>query len=150
MAGRYERDFCAWTQEQASHLRAGRIEALDLLHLAEEVESMGVSERREIRNRLRILLLHLLKWECQPARRSPSWRATITEQRAGIESVLADSPSLGSFPETILDDGYRWAVRQAAAETGLAEQAFSTTCPYELKQALDPAYWPGSPDPAPF
>ncbi|WP_447975019.1 DUF29 domain-containing protein [Nitrospira sp. Kam-Ns4a] len=148
MSGKYQRDFYAWTQEQAASLRAGRTEALDLAHLAEEVESMGVSERREIRNRLRILLLHLLKWECQPSHRSPSWRATVTEQRIGIESVLADSPSLVSFPETILDSCYRWAVKQAALETGLPETHFPPACPFTLKTVLDFNFWPGPSGPA--
>lgn len=143
MADPYERDYYAWTQEQAGHLRAGRAEALDLVHLAEEIESMGVSERREIRNRLRILLLHLLKWEHQPDYRSSSWSATITEQRAGIDSVLADSPSLTPFPQTILEDCYRWAVQQAAIETEIPEDRFPPASPYPLKNILNPRFWPG-------
>ncbi len=62
----YERDFLAWTEQQAALLRAGELSAIDLEHLAEEVESMGASERREMCNRLACLLQHLLKWHHQP------------------------------------------------------------------------------------
>ena len=148
MPSKYERDFFKWTQEQVGHLRAGRFKALDLAHLAEEIESMGVSERREIRNRLRILLQHLLKWEYQPDCRSSGWKATITEQRVGIESVLADSSSLTVFPESILENCYCWAIRQAAAETSLAEADFPATCPYSLKHVLAFEFWPGPGEPS--
>src|SRR5512134_2414110 len=92
----YEQDFYAWTQEQASKLRSGELVTLDLEHLAEEIESMGRSERRELINRLAVLLAHMLKWQYQPERRGSgkSWRATIKEQRRQVQRVLKDSPSL--------------------------------------------------------
>lgn len=58
----YERDFYRWTQQQAALIRKGRLEALDLEHIAEELEDMGISSKRELVNRLGVLLAHLLKW----------------------------------------------------------------------------------------
>ena len=59
----YDRDFYAWANEQAGLLRAGRIAEADIENIAEEIETMGRSERRELINRLTVLLLHLLKWQ---------------------------------------------------------------------------------------
>jgi len=61
----YEQDFFAWSQEQAKLLRARRYSELDSDHLLEELESMGARERRELVNRLKILLAHLLRWQFQ-------------------------------------------------------------------------------------
>ena len=58
----YEKDFYAWTVEQARLLRSGELSEIDVENIAEEIESMGRSERREIGNRLTVLLSHLLKW----------------------------------------------------------------------------------------
>ena len=69
----YDQDFYAWTNEQAALLRAGRLSEADVEHIAEEIENMGKSEKRELVSRLRVLLLHLLKWQYQPTRRGKSW-----------------------------------------------------------------------------
>ena len=79
----YEADIMAWAQEQARLLRARRFDALDIEHLAEEIEDVGKSEQRELENRMAVLLAHLLKWQHQPARRGSSW-ATIRHQRQRI------------------------------------------------------------------
>jgi hypothetical protein len=73
----YEQDFFEWTVQNAQLLRAGRLEEADLEHIAEEIEDMGRSERRELESRLSVLLSHLLKWRFQPSRRGRSWQATI-------------------------------------------------------------------------
>src|SRR5580704_181268 len=90
----YDDDFFAWTQEQARLLRGGDLADIDAGNLAEEIESMGRSDRREIRSRLVVLLAHLLKWQFQPGGRTTSWSGTIVEQRHQIDLVIADSPSL--------------------------------------------------------
>ena len=77
----YEKDFYAWTVEQARLLRSGELSAVDIENIAEEIESMGRSDRREIKSRLIVLLSHLLKWQMQPQMRSAGWSATIREQR---------------------------------------------------------------------
>lgn len=70
----YDKDFYSWTQEQASLLKSGQLNSLDIPHLTEEIEAMGRSEKRELESRLTVVLLHLLKWRYQEVRRSGSWQ----------------------------------------------------------------------------
>lgn len=138
----YERDFYAWLQNQAALLKSGRLVELDIEHLTEEIESMGASERRELINRLRVLLIHLLKWQYQPDGRSSGWRGTIIEQRAQLETLLDQSPSLRRMVPDMLVYAYLKARLQAAEETGLALATFPEDCPYSVDQALSMGYWP--------
>jgi len=142
-AGRlYDRDFYAWIQQQASMLRAGNLDNLDMDNLIEEIESMGRSEKRELRSRLTVLLMHLLKWAYQPLRRGASWQSTIWEQRERIDLLLQDSPSLGSVAPTMYADAYELAVLKAAKETGMIASVFPSECPWTFNQAMDDDFWP--------
>ena len=114
-------------------------------NLAEEIESLGRSERYEIESRLKVLLVHLLKWRYQPQAQSNGWKGTIREQRARIARRIGDSPSLRGYPEEILADEYSFAVPQAADETGLSEDAFPAACPFTVEQILDPGFLPDAP-----
>ena len=138
----YDADFFRWTQEQGRLLRAGVARGLDWENLAEEVETLGRSERREIRSRLAVLLLHLLKWQFQPDARSNGWRGTLLEQRRRLQSALKDSPSLKGYPLEVLDEEYAPARLKAAGETGLPVEALPETCPYTVEQILDAAFLP--------
>jgi hypothetical protein len=142
-AAGYEEDFFAWTKRTASLLRARRFSDLDVEHLAEEIEDMGKRDRRELDSRVRVLLAHLLKWQLQPARQSRSWKATIVAQRAEIDDLLRDSPSLRSRVGSELERNYGVAVARAAAETGAARDRFPTRCPWSARQLLDPRFHPG-------
>jgi hypothetical protein len=139
----YERDFYAWLNDQAAKLRARSHNEIDWDNLAEEVESVGRSQRREIRSRLERLIHHLLKWQFQPGRRSESWRITIGEQRTFIPGMIEDSPSLKSFPAEIFAKAYAAGRRDAINETGLQEQVLPTEAPFTIEQALDGHFWPG-------
>ncbi|MCC0808753.1 DUF29 domain-containing protein [Methylobacterium sp. W2] len=143
----HETDLYLWTQAQAALLRAGRWQDVDLNHLAEEIESLGGSQKSEIRNRLAILIQHLLKWEFQPQKRKYGWRASIVEQRLQIDGLLDVSPSLKAWPEVVLAKAYRLACVRAAAETGLSERGFPETCPYSLQQIMDDGFYPGPVEP---
>ena len=103
----YDRDFYAWANEQAALLRAGRLAEADIENIAEEIETMGRSEKRELINRLTVLLLHLLKWQFQPALHGNSWRLTIEEQRYRLEDHLKDNPSLKAQLGQAMRDAYR-------------------------------------------
>jgi len=138
----HERDFYAWTQAQAEALRRSRPNAVDWRHIAEELESMGGSERREMENRLRVILVHLLKWQAQPGFRSNSWERTLRTQRRDLERHLGRNPSLRRYLPDAIVEQYEDALAEAMGETGLAESAFPTTCPFSLEQALDPTYLP--------
>lgn len=141
----YERDFHAWLNDQAAKLRARSHNDLDWDNLAEEVESVGRSQKNEISDRLGVLLMHLLKWEHQPSRRGHGWQSTISEQRLHLQKLLTTSPSLRRYPDETLDWSYRWAARRAAYETGLPEKTFPRDPPYSAAQALDYEFLPGEP-----
>lgn len=125
----YDKDFFAWTQDQADALRRRSVNELDWENLLEEVESMGRRERSQLTNPLTVLLAHLLKWRFQPERRSRSWSLTIEEQRLRAERVLQQNPSLAPELNEILADAYRTARLRAARETKLPRSEFPETSP---------------------
>ncbi len=140
----YETDFYAWTQHQAALLRKNKWGELDTANLAEEVESLGRRDKRELGSRLQVLLAHLLKWRYQPERRKDnhSWSDTIVEQREQIEDLLADSLSLRPQVPDLLPLRYMRARQRALRETGFAEAILPQVCPWTLEQVLDDAFWP--------
>lgn len=139
----YEEDFALWSAEQAALIRAGKFERVDLDNVAEEIESLGRSDKREIRSRLRVLIMHLLKWERQPAERSRSWAATINDQRREILELLDESPSLRPYPASIYAKQYPQARQAASDETTIYPHLFPETCPYTIEQILDTDFLPG-------
>ena len=143
----YDKDFYAWATEQAGLLRAGRLSSADILNIAEEIESMGRSERTQLTNRLAVLLAHLLKWQVQPNLRGNSWRLTVREQRRRAGRVLEQNPSLQEKLPAILAEAYGDALLAAERETGLPESAFPAACPWSLEQVMSEAFWPESPSP---
>ena len=143
-AAAYDEDFFAWTHEQAMLLRSGQFSQVDIENVAEELESMGRSDKREIDSRLEVLLVHLLKWQIQVGFRSPSWSGTIREQRSRIEDLLGESPSLRSLVTQIRAGLYARARRVAANETGLPARMFPTRCPFTAEQVMAPDFLPES------
>jgi Domain of unknown function DUF29 len=139
----YDRDFYAWSREQAELLRAGELAQADFEHIAEEIESMGKTEKRELVSRLTVLLLHLLKWERQPAGRGKSWRLSIANARDEITDLLDDNPSLKPIVDDVMASAYRYARRKAAIETDMAEDAFPAQCPWNFVRAMEEGFWPG-------
>ena len=133
----YDTDYAAWLEEQVAHLRAGRLRALDVDNVAEELEGLMKKERRQLENRLEVLILHLLKWDHQPDQRSNRWRASVAVQRARIRRLLRDSPSLKPSLEEAARDIYPEAVEQAAIETRLMENTFPSILPYTVEQILE-------------
>jgi len=142
MSRLYDEDFVGWATGTARLLREGRFEEIEVERLAEEVEDMARRDRRELRSRLTVLIFHLLKWKQQPRKRSGSWEATILAQRAELEGLLEESPSLRSMLEELVGRVYAKAVRQAAAETRLAVGSFPRKCPFSVAQILDEDFLP--------
>jgi hypothetical protein len=138
----YEEDFVAWADETARLLREGRLEDVNLEHLAEEVEGMANRDRRELLNRLTVLIHHLLKWQLQPQKRARSWASTITIQRDQLEGLFEQSPSLRRTVAESVPHVYPRALRRASTETGLDRVAFPKECPFTSKQILDPDFLP--------
>ena len=141
----YETDFHAWAMHNARLLREGQLVKIDAEHIAEELEGMSASERRELLHRLQVLLAHLLKYQYQPERRGKSWLLTISHQRTAIERLLEQSPSLKALlhAET-LTRVYGKAVRDTVLETDLERHLFPVECPYRLEQILDEDWLPES------
>jgi hypothetical protein len=138
----YDQDFYAWANRQAGLLRAGRLSEADIAHIAEEIESLGKTEKRELVSRLTVLLLHLLKWQYQPSRRGVSWQATIRVQRRDLTVHMADNPSLKAVLPQAIEQAYGNAAIEAAAETGLPETRFPDRCPWSYDQMMNAGFWP--------
>ena len=133
----YETDFVEWTAQTAGLLRDGRLDEVDLEHVAEEIEDLGKSERSTVASHLLRLLLHQIKRKIQPERDGSSWRHSITTSRAKIKFKIADSPSLWRFLEENLHELYRRAVKDALFETGLKSAEVPRDCPYTLNELLE-------------
>jgi hypothetical protein len=142
----YDRDFYAWTQEQARLLREGRLGDADIGNIAEEIESMGRGEKRELVSRLVVLFQHLLKWEYQKQRRGKSWWSSIAHARDELGDLLRDNPSFKSLLPDAVATAYPRARRYAAKETRMGLQRFPEACPWTVEQALDDGFWPGGED----
>jgi Domain of unknown function DUF29 len=138
----YDQDFVGWTEQMVTALRQGNWAGLDIENLIEEVEALGKSDRRAIKSRLEVLLMHLLKWQFQPAQRSRSWEATILEQRMRIAEILDDSPRLKNYLPTVVKGCYGGARKLAAIKTGLAIDEFPVDCGYAIGQLLNEDFLP--------
>jgi hypothetical protein len=138
----YDTDFYAWTQEQAALLRAGKLHELDLDNLAEEIESLGKSDRRALEHQLDRLVMHLLKWQYQPGGRSRSWRGSIWGARRRIQRLLRDNPSFRQHVPRLLQEDYAAVRKEASRETGVPLATFPEACPWTPEQVVDDDFWP--------
>jgi hypothetical protein len=139
----YETDFYAWTQEQAQLLKLQKWNQLDLPNLIEEIESLGKRERAELRNRLSVLIGHLLKWQYQVSKRSRSWLMTLRVQRRETQTLLEENPSLKPYLEEVLKKSYENGRDLAVKETNLPRKNFPEDCPYTLDEILSDRFYPG-------
>jgi len=138
----YDQDFNLWIEQTVRQLQGGDLGGLDLEHLIEEIAEMGRNNKREVFSRLKVLLIHLLKWRYQPEKRTPSWLNTIDEQRDQLALILEDSPSLKPFFMEIFTDCYHKAIRGTVNETGLDKGVFPLHCLFTPEQVLDVDFLP--------
>lgn len=138
----YDTDYSLWLEKTAQLLRNGQINELDLPNLAEEIEDMGKREKRAVENNVEILLMHLLKYQYQPEKRSNSWKYTIFEHRDRLEKAFRDSPSLKPYSQKIFEQCYSKARQRAAIETGIEIDIFPVESPFTVEQTLNPNYLP--------
>lgn len=140
---RYDRDLYTWAIEQAALLRAGRITEVDALNIAEEIDEVGNEQYDKLESALRIILIHLLKWDYQPERRSRSWWASIQVQRKHVAKVLRKNPGLQPLIDEAIVEAYEDARIEASAQTSLGQEAFPYDAPYSFDQAMErPIDWP--------
>jgi hypothetical protein len=137
----YDTDTAAWAETQADALRRRATNEIDWDNVAEEIESLARSDRREIRNRLAVICEHLLKWEYQPGGRCGSWRGSVREARRQIADLIEESPSLQPYPATRLAWAYGHGREKAEDDAGLLDLPLD--CPWTVEQLLDHAFWPG-------
>lgn len=133
----YDQDFSLWIETTVEKLKQKQLDHLDWENLIEEIESLGKSEKTALQSNLRILLMHLLKWQYQPERRSNSWSYTITEHNIRINKAFKDSPSLERYFAEIFDDCYQDARKLATKETGLDINLFPANCPFSQEDVLN-------------
>ncbi|MFM7365214.1 MAG: DUF29 domain-containing protein [Cuspidothrix sp.] len=138
----YETDFNLWIEQTVKQLKNGQIQDLDIENLIEEVQSMGSNDKREIKSRLIVLIMHLLKYKYQPRKKTKSWTSTIITQRNELELVLENSPSLNPFLKENISECYQKARKNAARETKLTLTTFPLECPFTPEQIIDSDYFP--------
>ncbi|MGB5770595.1 MAG: DUF29 domain-containing protein [Crocosphaera sp.] len=138
----YETDFNLWLKEMANLLKNCQLEKLDIDNLIEEIEGMSRSEKDALESNLRVLLMHLIKWQCQVSKRSNSWLYTIREHRKIIQKAFKKSPSLKPYFNDILAESYQDARELAADETGLDINLFPDDCPFSKTDIISSDYLP--------
>jgi hypothetical protein len=136
----YETDFYAWTQTQVELMKHGNLNALDIANLMEEIQSLGKQQKQELRNRLGVLIGHLLKWQYQPDFRSKSWRVTIRGQRRRIKEHILENPSLKSYLLQAIAEAFPDGIDLVLKETPLEEKDLPSNCPYTFEQLFDPLF----------
>jgi hypothetical protein len=140
----YDQDFYTWALTTAAAIRHGEWQDLDLAHVAEEIESLGISRAHAVTSHLKQLVMHLLKWQYQPSRQQTghSWESTIINARSEIAALLDENPGLKPHLEAFLSKAYPTARRLARAQTRLPLTMFPETCPWTLEQMLDDDFFP--------
>jgi hypothetical protein len=138
----YDDDFYGWTTEQATLLRQGHLDQVDITHIVEEIETLGSSERRELESAYRLICMHLLKMIYQSQSASRVWLNTVVRERNNAESILEASPSLKAQRSELFAKAYRQARKEAAAETGLRLATFPEEPPFTVEQAQDDTFMP--------
>ena len=132
----YETDFALWIEQTSRLLRSGNYKQVDWENLIEEIEGLVRSDKRALRSKVGRVMMHFLKWDCQPERRSRSWRNSVAEGQNQIEQLLQDSPSLKPYLVEVLPECYQGAVKLASIQTNLPKERFPTECPYSVKAVM--------------
>ncbi len=133
-------DTYRWAFEQAAHLRAGRFDQVDIMNVADEIESVGKSEFRSFASGLEVILIHMLKWDHQPSKRSRSWILSILEHRRRVREDLDDNPSLKSREAEAIQRAYGTARLRASRETKQRLDVFPEECAYGWEQIMEAPY----------
>jgi hypothetical protein len=139
---RHDEDFYGWAINTAALLKQKQYQEVDMDSLIQEVLKMGASDKHALASYLRELLLHLLKWQYQPAYRSTSWNISINKQRDAVIDMLEYSPGLKQFLAELQTKAYKRACLYAVLQTGLDKKTFPKDCPYTFEQLMDDEFFP--------
>ncbi|MBW4513999.1 MAG: DUF29 domain-containing protein [Timaviella obliquedivisa GSE-PSE-MK23-08B] len=140
--GLYQTDYLQWIEATVQKIQSRAYGAVDWENLIEEIEDMGRRERQSLESNFITIVIHLLKWQFRPQKRSGSWEGSIIEHRRRVNKALKDSPSLNPYLESVEAECYEQAVKQAKAETGLPLESFPLDCPYKLADMLKEDFLP--------
>lgn len=135
-ATRHEDDLFTWVQEQVALLRAGRLDEVDALNVAEELSDAGNEQLDKLESAIAVLSMHLLKWDHQSKRRSRSWELSVREQRRRIARVLKKNPGLKRLLAEAVEAGFADGRDRALAETGLSDADIPAACPYSFEDMM--------------
>ena len=138
----HDSDFYAWTKETAKLLKEGKINEADIMNIADEIEELGMSERRAVISQMSRLIAHLLKWKYQPHLRGNSWKISINQARDHILIITDESKNLQKELPEIIQKAYKYSVKWASNETGIELKSFPKECPFTLEQCLNEEFWP--------
>ena len=139
----YDCDLYSWAIEQAALLRAGRLDQVDALNIAEEIDDVGDEQYDKLESAIGVIVLHLLKWDHQPQRRSRSWTLSSAVHRKRALRVLRKNPGLKPKVDEAIVEAYETARLEAASQTLLEEDVFPLECPYSRGEILDrEVRWP--------
>lgn len=142
----YEEDYAAWLEAQVALMRADRWSEIDKDNLLDEVESLGRSEFNAFVSAIRVVLMHMLKWDFQEDYRSRSWANSITGHRHRIEKALGDNPSYRARIDEASHEAYQRALLEAADETRYPVRLFPQQLPYSWEEIMTrPHEVPGKP-----
>ena len=150
----YHADFTAWLLEQADRLRARDADALDWENLADEIESLGLNNHRELTSRLRVIMIHCLKLMLsRDDRPRAGWRVTIMTQRDELAGLLAQSPSLRRRVPELAVDLFDKSRKRALADLSGHEpdriadyrNAARALSPIDADRLLDDEWFPDPP-----
>ncbi|MBE9238821.1 DUF29 domain-containing protein [Anabaena aphanizomenioides LEGE 00250] len=141
----YEHDFYLWLQTTANLLENNKFDELDIKNLIEEINSMGRSEKKELKSRLITLIEHILKleyWQLEKENNARGWRNTVAEQRLQIELTLEDSPSLRNMLDDIFEECYQKARQYILKRYQLSPNLFPENPPFSVTDVLNADYLP--------
>lgn len=141
----YDQDFYLWIQTTIQHLQERNLEQLDIENLIEEIDSMGRSEKKELKTRLVVLIEQLLKlqyWIEEKDDNAGGWRNTVVEQRRQITYTLADSPSLKAILNDVFLPCYQDAKKDTINKYQLPSNLFPEEPPFSLDQVLNADFIP--------
>ncbi|WP_422138234.1 DUF29 domain-containing protein [Endozoicomonas sp. ALC020] len=159
MENLYESDYHGWIARQRELLKNNRLNELDIPNLLEAMEQEMGNNHHTLESHLKILLLHLLKYQHQVEVINPvlpvpyncrEWFASIDRARDDIRSLLRRNPSLKRETGATLCEVYHSAKRMAIKEMNryvqkhqqLDNNSYPPECPWIFEQVIEDDWLP--------
>jgi hypothetical protein len=138
----YDRDTLLWVEDTVSKLKSGDFANLDLANLIEEVESLGRSQKKELKSRLLVLLEHLLKrLYVDSPQDYRGWEITIRQQRQQIELEIDDSPSLKTIWDAAFAKAWQLALKSVQQDYPQTDFPDRWQFSADLEAMLNNKFW---------